>query len=39
MDFISESVGWAIATSGNQVALVKTENGGANWSILTPTVR
>jgi photosystem II stability/assembly factor-like uncharacterized protein len=38
MDFISETLGWAVVTSSNQVALVKSDNGGANWSILTPAV-
>jgi photosystem II stability/assembly factor-like uncharacterized protein len=38
MDFVSEQIGWAIATADNQVALVKTDNGGARWSILVPSV-
>ena len=38
-DFISETTGWVIATSGNEMALVKTDNGGARWSILVPTVK
>jgi photosystem II stability/assembly factor-like uncharacterized protein len=38
MDFISEQIGWVIATADNQVALVKTDNGGARWQILIPTV-
>ena len=38
MDFISETLGWAVVTSGNEVALVKSDNGGVNWTILTPTV-
>lgn len=38
-DFISDTVGWAIATSGNQLALVHTDNAGAKWTILTPTVK
>jgi photosystem II stability/assembly factor-like uncharacterized protein len=38
-DFISETTGWAIVTSGNEVALVKSDNGGAHWSILVPTVK
>ena len=38
MDFVSEQLGWAVATSGEEVALVKTDNGGANWTLLVPTV-
>ncbi len=38
-DFISETAGWAIATAGNNVALVKTDNGGAKWSLMVPTVK
>jgi photosystem II stability/assembly factor-like uncharacterized protein len=38
VDFISEQIGWAIATSGNEVALVKTTDGGGHWLMLTPAV-
>jgi photosystem II stability/assembly factor-like uncharacterized protein len=38
LDFVSEQVGWAVATAGNEVALVKTDDGGLHWSILIPTV-
>jgi photosystem II stability/assembly factor-like uncharacterized protein len=38
MDFVSEQVGWAVATAGEEVALVKTDNGGAKWTLLIPTV-
>jgi photosystem II stability/assembly factor-like uncharacterized protein len=38
-DFISETLGWSIATAGNEIALVKTDNGGARWSMLVPTVK
>jgi photosystem II stability/assembly factor-like uncharacterized protein len=38
MDFISEQIGWGVARSGDQVALVKTDKGGATWTVLTPTV-
>lgn len=38
MDFVSEQLGWAVATTGQEIALVKTENGGAKWSMLVPTV-
>jgi photosystem II stability/assembly factor-like uncharacterized protein len=38
MDFISAQIGWGVAVAGNEVALVKTTNGGNHWSMLTPTV-
>jgi photosystem II stability/assembly factor-like uncharacterized protein len=38
MDFISEQIGWAVVTSGNEVALVRSDNGGAHWSELIPSV-
>ena len=38
MDFINERVGWGIAREDNQVALVKTEDGGTKWTMLIPTV-
>jgi len=37
-DFISEQIGWGVAWSKGQVALVKTDNGGAHWTMLVPTV-
>lgn len=38
MDFISEQIGWGVATAGDAMALVKTDNGGVRWTILTPNV-
>jgi photosystem II stability/assembly factor-like uncharacterized protein len=38
MDFISEQIGWGVAQADNQVALVKTTDGSAHWTILVPTV-
>jgi photosystem II stability/assembly factor-like uncharacterized protein len=38
MDFISEQIGWAVATDNNQVALVYSDDGGARWSELSPSV-
>jgi photosystem II stability/assembly factor-like uncharacterized protein len=38
MDFISEQIGWVVATAGDVKALVKTDNSGARWSELTPVV-
>jgi len=37
-DFISEQIGWGVAWSKGQVALVKTTDGGARWTMLVPTV-
>ena len=37
-DFINEQTGWVVATAGEQMALVKTDNGGARWTVLTPKV-
>jgi photosystem II stability/assembly factor-like uncharacterized protein len=34
--FITAQVGWAVATAGNQVALVKTVDGGQTWKVLEP---
>jgi hypothetical protein len=34
--FVSPLVGWAVATSGDQVALVKTIDGGQMWKVLEP---
>jgi len=38
MDFISEQTGWGVARAGDQVALVKTTDGGGHWTMLVPTV-
>jgi photosystem II stability/assembly factor-like uncharacterized protein len=38
MDFISEQIGWAVARSPDAIALVKTDNGGARWTELTPSI-
>ena len=38
-DFISETAGWAVATSNTEIGLVKTDNGGARWSLLVPMVK
>ena len=38
MDFVSEQLGWAVAIAGEEVGLVKTDNGGAKWTLLIPTV-
>jgi photosystem II stability/assembly factor-like uncharacterized protein len=38
MDFISEQIGWVVATAGDQIALVKTITGGEHWIKLSPVV-
>ena len=38
-DFIDANTGWVVAQSDTEVALVKSDNGGARWSILVPTVK
>jgi photosystem II stability/assembly factor-like uncharacterized protein len=39
VDFISENIGWAVAAADNQqVALVKTIDGGKKWAMLVPIV-
>jgi photosystem II stability/assembly factor-like uncharacterized protein len=37
-DFISDSLGWAVAYAGDEIGLVKTENGGTTWALLEPVV-
>ncbi len=37
-DFIDATTGWVVARSDAQIALVKSTDGGAHWSILTPKV-
>jgi photosystem II stability/assembly factor-like uncharacterized protein len=37
-DFVDVNTGWAIARSDTQMALVKSIDGGARWSMLTPTI-
>ena len=38
VDFVNEQIGWGVAREGEQVALVKTTDGGAHWVMLVPTV-
>ncbi len=38
-DFVNANNAWAIAQADNEVALVKSDNGGARWSMLTPTIQ
>ena len=32
--FINEDQGWAVAMAGEDIALVSTEDGGANWELI-----
>jgi photosystem II stability/assembly factor-like uncharacterized protein len=34
--FVDENHGWAVARNEEEIALVRTEDGGASWSILRP---
>ena len=36
--FVSQQLGWAVARSETEIALVKTENGGESWSIIEPKI-
>jgi photosystem II stability/assembly factor-like uncharacterized protein len=36
--FVSQQLGWAVARSDTEIALVKTENGGQSWSIIEPVI-
>ena len=35
-NFIDENHGWAVAKNEDEIALVKTENGGRSWMIVEP---
>ena len=36
--FVSESLGWAIARSDDEIALVRTFDGGETWTLMEPRV-
>lgn len=36
--FVSEQLGWAVATSEESKALVQTTDGGKTWKVLTPVI-
>ncbi|MFQ5615518.1 MAG: WD40/YVTN/BNR-like repeat-containing protein [Anaerolineales bacterium] len=36
--FVSETVGWAVARSGDEIALVRTTNGGERWEVVEPAI-
>jgi photosystem II stability/assembly factor-like uncharacterized protein len=35
-DFVTLESGWAVARDGEEIALVRTEDGGATWQLLEP---
>jgi photosystem II stability/assembly factor-like uncharacterized protein len=35
---LCNQIGWGVARSGDVMALVKTDNGGARWTELVPIV-
>ena len=35
-NFIDKYHGWAVARNDDEIALVKTENGGRSWTIIDP---
>jgi photosystem II stability/assembly factor-like uncharacterized protein len=37
-DFITETLGWAVAQSDNETALVKSEDGGVYWTMIEPFI-
>jgi hypothetical protein len=34
--FVDDLHGWAVARNEQEIALVRTQNGGTSWSILKP---
>lgn len=38
-DFVNERQGWAVAKSGDETALVKSEDGGVYWSEVQPLIQ
>ncbi len=36
--FVSQELGWAVARSETEIALVRTEDGGQSWSIIVPVI-
>jgi photosystem II stability/assembly factor-like uncharacterized protein len=36
--FVTESLGWAVARSDEESAVVRTTDGGRNWTILKPRI-
>jgi photosystem II stability/assembly factor-like uncharacterized protein len=37
-DFVDASYGWAVAREGDEIALVRTENGGADIELIEPVI-
>ena len=38
LDFVSPEEGWAVATAGEETALVHSSDGGSSWQLIEPTV-
>lgn len=38
-NFVSENLGWAVVSTGEEIALVKSEDGGVYWTQIDSTVR
>lgn len=36
--FLSEDLGWAVASEGEEVALVRSKDGGETWALLDPVI-
>ena len=37
-DFADAKTGWAVARAGDQIALVRSDNGGQSWALLKPKI-
>jgi len=37
-DFTNAQTGWAVARAGEQIALVRSDNGGQTWTLLKPKI-
>ncbi len=37
--FVDEKTGWAVATDGEEIALVFTQDGGHNWQLILPAIK
>ncbi|MBP7693522.1 MAG: hypothetical protein KA764_16485 [Anaerolineales bacterium] len=38
LDFVDAQTGWAVARSGDSLALVQTTDGGRTWTVITPRI-
>jgi photosystem II stability/assembly factor-like uncharacterized protein len=37
-DFANAQTGWAVARAGDEIALVRSDNGGQTWALLKPKI-